>query len=61
VLVVGEGCGSRKYVGVGSLEGAPIVLWGEWFSAPLEYATPAAISISAARVSFRVLICPRFI
>jgi hypothetical protein len=53
VLVVGEACGSRMYVGVGSLEGAPIVLWGEWFSAPLEYATAAAASISAATVSLR--------
>jgi hypothetical protein len=55
VLVVGEACGSRKNgVGAGSLEEGLIVLWRRWFSAPLEYATPAASSISAATISFCV-------
>ena len=60
MLVVGEACSSRKNgVGAGPLEEVPIVLWREWFSAPLEYATAAAASISAATISFCVRPLPR--
>jgi len=60
VTVVGERRGDRKNaVGAGSLEEGLIVLWRRWFSAPLEYATPAAISISAATVSLREWRFPR--
>jgi len=55
VPVVGERRGDRKNaVGAGSLEEGLIVLWRRWFSAPLEYATPAAINTSAATASFPV-------